>query len=858
MVLTAPAAAGHDESTDAIRLPHEAVSRKVLENGLIILAKEIPSSDLVAIDARVTAGSALEGDYLGSGISHFVEHMLFKGTRSRGPGTIEHVIKSCGGAINASTSHDLTDYRITVPAASFTTAVAVLHDMLTEARFDQAEVDQERDVILKEIRMENDEPLSRLGRRLYETAYRIHPYRYPIVGYEERFTRLRRDDLTAYYRRMYVPNRIVIAVTGGIPTDMMIAAVAQSFKDFGETDYRIPQTALEPAQLGIRTSDEYRRMSLGYLAIAFHGIRLLDEDLYAMDVLAMILGTGDISRLVTTVQKAKELVYSVSAANYTPADPGLFVIQAVLNPTIADAARDAILEEVQRVRSEDVRDDELVAAQRMVVADFILGRETLEAQAGDLASGESLTGNYDFSAHYVAGIQRVTKGDVRRVATRYLSPDAMTVVRLLPDHLAPPPAAAGPRASGTAAAITKETLPNGLRLIIREDRNLPAVAISVAFLGGLLAETEANNGISNLTAAMLLKGTEKRTEREIRGALERLGGSITTFSGANSFGVTAVVLKDDLPTALDIIGDILSHPTFPEDEVRKEKSLTIAAIKNEDDDIFENGVNRLRKELFGKHPYAMRYLGEERSVTALTRQAIADFYASYGTAMNAVVAISGDVATRPLIAQAAAAFGDMKRAAAMPLPHPELPAPKAQSAAIIMDREESLLLIGFRMASIKDPDRYACDLLESVMSGTSGRLFHRLRNKLSLAYALGCAQKQALDAGYLVFYVATTPEKAALARTALMAEIAGLRTGAVGADEFAAAQRETVGSHAMHMQTNIFVARRMALDELYGLGPDDLYRYTARIETVTAGDVARVAKRYLDPAAACDVTVSPK
>ncbi|MBI4974632.1 MAG: insulinase family protein, partial [Candidatus Omnitrophica bacterium] len=540
----------------------------VLENGLTILAKDSLPRDLAAIDIKIKAGSGLEGEYAGSGISHFVEHMVFKGTKTRAAGAIEKEIKSYGGFINAAASHDLTSFTVTVPSEHLKEAISLLKDMLLNATFEKKEFEKEREVILKEMKLNRDEPNARLSKLLYDTAYIGHPYRYPVIGYEQAFRALKREDLIKYYNKMYVPNRIVIAVVGGIDKVDAIAAIEKEFESFKPPNYMIDLQAVEPMQISARRSEEGMAISLSYLAMGFHSTRLLDKDLFAMDVLSMILGRGDNSRLNTVLFKEKEMVHSISSWNYTPKDPGLFVITASLDKENLGSVEKAVLDEVDKLKNEGAKDDEIEAAKRMVLSDYIFSRQTLEEEASDISANEVLTGDYAFSRRYVDGVQSVSKEDLKRVANKILRNDNLTVVRLVPaSFIAYEPKAAV--ASTIEPTIKKEILPNGLRILVREDRKTPTISISVAMLGGLSVEDKHTNGISNLTARMLLKGTGIRKESDIEGALENRGGAIAPFSGFNSFGVNLTLLKPDLDFALDILKDILRDSTFPQDELGK-------------------------------------------------------------------------------------------------------------------------------------------------------------------------------------------------------------------------------------------------------------------------------------------------
>lgn len=845
------------ETPTKVELPEEAVVKKNMDNGLIILAKEVQDCGLVAIDVKIRAGSSLEGEYLGSGITHFVEHMVFKGTRFRGVGEIERQIRSLGGFINGATSYDQTHYYVTVPRQYLAPALSIIKDMLWNAAFEKGEYEKERDVILAEQRLRQDEPQGEIIRYLYGTSYIAHPYKYPPIGCEERFKALRRDDLIKFYNRMYVPNRIVVAVAGGISAKEIISAVEMEFADFRPANYEIVPVKEEPPQVGKRHLDIEGETNLSYLAMAFHSTSIFDKDLYAMDVLAMVLGRGNNSRLNDILLKKEELVYSISSWNYTPADPGLFVITATLDKKNLDSAERHITDEIRRLKIDTVGDTELENAKRMVVSDYVFSRQTTEAQASDISENELITGNYGFSHIYVKLIQAVTKEDVKRVASAYLSENNLTVVRLMPK--APKEIKLEADLPGKMAdSIHKETLPNGARLLLREDKKTPTVSITVVFLGGLAAEDPSISGISNMTANMLLKGTSSRTEDRIRGFIEALGGNIDSFSGFNAFGLNLSLLKPDIDQGLLILKDVISDPSFPETELRKEKEITLAMIREEDNDIFKKGSNTLRKILYGPAPYGMRYLGEPDMVRSLTRKDLVDFYKTYCVPNNMVISVSGDIDSRNIFERLKELFGGMKHKDIPPLGNKIPKMERVRIETLEMDKEQSLLLVGFITEGIRSPDRYALDLLSSILSGYSGRLFTNLRDRLSLAYTLGCNVRFAIDTGYALFYVATTKDKVNRAREALLAQINVIRSRPISANELDLAKREAITNYEISMQTNSFYSSQSALDELYGIGYDNIYKYKDRIEAVTEEDVKSVAQKYFDLDAYAEVVIASK
>lgn len=355
-----------------------------LDNGLTVITKSTHKVPLVAVRLVVKAGSATEGRFTGSGISHFVEHMLFKGTADLPVGEVEKHIKSYGGYINAYTSHDTTEVRLIVKSDHLDDALSLLSDFVFNTSFDESEFEKERDVILSEIRMNRDEPSSRVSTLLWETAYLMHPYRYPVIGYEDLFKQIKRDDLVEYHRSKYTPNNCILSIVGDIDEAAVIRSCEKTFGKLPRRAEAQPMSPQEPLQMSARKAEEQiEGLKLSRLVIAFHSTSLADTDLYPLDLLAAALGQGESSRLYNSLVKRKKLAYGVSSYNYTPRDPGLFIISLTLEERNIDAALKEVLSEIKNIKSRALRRSELEKVKRSVLSGYIYGKESIEAQADD-------------------------------------------------------------------------------------------------------------------------------------------------------------------------------------------------------------------------------------------------------------------------------------------------------------------------------------------------------------------------------------------------------------------------------------------------------------------------------------------
>ncbi len=306
--------------------------RVVLDNGMTVILQENHRSPVVTIQAWVGAGSVTEGEFSGSGISHFVEHMLFKGTERRTVGQIGQEVKEAGGTTNAYTGNDKTVYHITFHGEHFDKALDIMADVLMNSTFEPEEVEKERAVIVKELGMNRDAPFRRLYRMAINTAYAVHPYKDPVIGYENLLRGLPRDDLVTYYERYYVPNNIIFIVVGDFKADEALPKIRDAFSGFERKSITPATVPQEPMQKGIRERVEEFDITVAQSMMGFHGPSLHSEDLYPMDVLAIALGGGDTSRLYKELREKRGIVYTISAWSATPRDPGMFWITGSFEP----------------------------------------------------------------------------------------------------------------------------------------------------------------------------------------------------------------------------------------------------------------------------------------------------------------------------------------------------------------------------------------------------------------------------------------------------------------------------------------------------------------------------------------------
>ncbi len=825
------------------------------DNGLTLILRPDHSAPVVSAQAWCMTGSIDEGRWLGAGLSHVLEHMLFKGTKTRGPGRIDQEVQEAGGYMNAYTSFDRTVYYINVPNTGARVAVDILCDVMQHAALPPEDLAKELDVIRREMDMGNDDPNSRAGRRLFEVAYTKSPYRFTIIGYLDIFNQLKPEDIRAYYEARYVPNNMFYVVTGDFNAAEVEAQIRKAFA--GVPEKPLPPMVLpeEPKQVAPRVVIEEGSFELGHFHISWHIPDIRHADVPVLDVLAVLLGSGRSSRLFQEVREKKGVVHHADAWTYNPGRPGLFGLSAVVDADKFEVARDAVLAEVERMKRDPIAPAELTKAMKQFIAATLSSKKTMQGQAQDLGSSWLGANDLNFSARYLAAVQRITPADLQRVARTYLTPENRTLYALLPNGTSPKEIAHVESSADNAAQMFE--LANGLRLLVKEDHRLPFVEFRAVLRGGVLAETPADNGITQLMSKMLMQGTTTRSAEQIALEIESVGGHMDAFGGNNSFGVNAEVMSSDFAVGLGLVADVLLNPTFPSVALEREREIQLAGIKARKDELLRLCGQLMRRTLFGETGYGLESIGSEASVERLPVAELKAFHQKLTVPGNCVLAIYGDVKATAVKAAVEKVFVGWKPGRAVEHSTFNIQHSTTKRASEVCDKKQAVLVIGFAGTTMFSADRYALELLQEACSDLGSRLFLRIREKLGLAYYVGAQHFPGIVPGYFAFYAGTEPEKAKLVEEEMLKEAQLLCAEGLSAEELKRAKAKIIGQKKIARQELGSLAMTTALDELYGLGHAYSDTEDAKYEAVTAEQIKSAAQKYLRPELAVVAVISP-
>jgi len=831
-----------NETLTALDAFHATVRRFTLDNGMTVLLRPDPATKIVSIQVWVGVGSIHEEEFLGSGLCHFIEHLIFKGTPSRPVGQITREINDAGGHVNAYTSYDRTVFHAEMPAHAWTTGLDVLADAVQNAAFPEDEWEREREVILREVAMGKDEPTRVLHELLWRTAFTVHPYRFPIIGLPDVLQQVRREDILRFFQRAYVPDRMIVVIAGDIVPEEAEARVRAAFAAFNRKPNAPFLLPTEPPQLSSRSVRQEGPYHVSRLIWAWHTVPLAHPDAAALDLLAEILGGGRSARLTRNLVERQRLADAISAHSFTPKEAGLFAVSAVFPPDREEALRAGLESEWRSWEQQTFTPEEIARARRSLTAQTLEALETATGQADSLASGEFYAADFRYAAHYLERLNAVTPESLQSVVRTYLRPENRTEALLVPANarsVATPPPPVQP------GLVERVELPNGIQLLVRTDNRLPFVSVCAALRGGVLDETEDQNGLFRLMADMLTRGTETRTSETIAETIESLGASLSTFSGFHCFGLQGRCFRPDLPILLEVLADCLLHSQFPADEVEKQKALQIATIRQQRDRPFYIASRELFLGLFPGHPFRLDPAGEEETVRTLDTHRLRETFERVRAPRNLTLALFGAITRDDAIRLVEPLFAELRGEPPTPLTLPPPTAALPGRKERLLPRQQTILMIGYPDAPLRSPDREPLQVLAMVLSGLSSRVMEEIREKRGLAYFAGAFERVTLDLGAFVLYAGTRDDALEEVESLLRQELQRIRTEGPSPDEVERAKALLISSHYEELQDNRRLAVSCATHERIGLGAEYVLTTEQRIRAVTPEAVRQAARTWL-------------
>jgi zinc protease len=862
--------------------PTDGLRRERLANGVTLLVQRRRSAPAAALITRIGAGFLDEPDTL-VGVSHVLEHMLFKGTSRLGPGELARRTKALGGSLNAHTAYERTVYHAVVPARAAAELALLQADQVRNALIDAEELRRELGVIIQEARRKLDTPSAVTGETLHELLFDQHRIRRWRIGVEERLERLTRDEVAGYYRARYVPSRAIVALVADIEESAALDMLRAAWDDWQGVAEPIPPGPVETAPPVLRARRMTSDVTMVDLVLGWRGVGALHAQEPGMEMLAGVLGSGRGARL-TRMLREPGTVSSISAGHYSAGDAslgagqatGVFAIGAELEAARLEETLAAIGGAVGELRDRGPSVAELERVRALARMRLQRRLEHYEGRAIALAEAEA-QGDVTRLDRQEAELLAVTPAQIRDLAAEHLTPESVSGVALFPTGDSTPfdaerlgAAVSGaprraPEIAGVPAGTRGQSRISGQGnaahgvwhlalpgLDILAARHAEATQVTIgAYRLRSEPETPGTAGLTALTLRSMLRGTSARDAAQLALAIESLGGVFSTSLTVDSLGFSTAVVPERVDVAAGLLAELLFDPRFDPVAVGTERDLLLQDALAVADDMMRFPFELAFGVAFGDTGYGVPMLGTPASIATFTPDLLRDWHRRLLTGGRTTVVVVGDAEPERLAEQVAGTFVPWHGSAS-----PGNASRQAIAAASMhpgarverRDRRQSALAMIFPGPRRADPARHAADTWAAIAGGLGGRLFESLRDRRSLAYTVIASAWQRRVAGALLTYIATAPERLAEAREAMLADLAVFAAEPPADEEVQRATAMLAGQAEMSRQTGGAYAGEIADAWLHGTGLEELDDPAAPWRAVTATAVHQVATAALDPA----------
>lgn len=844
-----------------------------LKNGLTVLIKEDDRFPLVNVRLYVHAGSAYETPEI-AGISHLLEHMVFKGTDKRGPGETARQIESVGGSLNAATSFDYTVYYVEVPDDQWRLGMDVVTDMAFHQTIDPKELASEKKVVLEELERGEDTPTSKLFKTLQSMVWKDTSYAWPIIGYRETVPALTRANIKDYIATHYQPQSMLLAVVGKVDPDKILAEADALLGSLENTRSFTPPETLPIPETGngpqvVKMSGKWNKV---YLGAAFPIPHSSSAEIPGLELLCQLLGGDDTSRLYRTFKYDRQLVDEISVAPLALERGGMLYVHAVLDADKVERFWTELNKELASFDPADFTDREIERARLNLENSLFLAKETLSGLAGKLGYFQFFEGGEQAETNYLFALNQVDRAEMKQLFDRYVRPDRLALAVLEPENggvdadklaaitKADWPAKASVQKAAAAKTVTGATeigLPGGSKLVLLPDETLPYTAMSFYWTGGDGELTPDQQGLAALTANALTRGTSAMSATELQDFLSDYAASLGSTAGRNVFSVEAKFPTRFTDKVLPVIGETLTAPAFSDTEVARAKQDQVASIKQREDRPLGLAFRHLFPFLYKTGPYALLHDGTPESVDSFTSTDIIRFWGRQSM-QPFTLAVCGQFD--------GAAIEEFASRIAKTLTAPsgeyEFSTPQwgaeREADLHLPDRNQAHIVMAFPAPGKTDLDASArLELLRAALSGQSGLLFRDLRDKQGLAYTVTALLWQSRNTGFMGLYIGTGPDKVDQSMEGFRKVLADLAANPLPEEELTRARNILTGDYYQEHQSLLSRSREAASLLSRGFPLDHEQAVIERAKTVTGEEIRDLVREYLTPDKAYVMKVTP-
>lgn len=827
-----------------------------LDDGQMVIIKQVKNNPIVTIDTWIKTGSINENDQ-NNGVSHFLEHLFFKGTKTHPPGDFDKILESKGAVTNAATSKDFTHYYVTIPSKYFDLAMDLHADMLLNPLIPRKELEKERKVVMEEIAKDANNPNDKVYENLNAMMYKTHPYKRKVLGANEIIGKISREEILDYYNTHYGPQNMITIIIGDVDPQHALNKVKEDFKVSPRKIVKNINKPEKPITVK-RTKTVYQPVQGGYMLIGYRSANALNPDNYALDVLSTILGDGRSSVLYQVIKEQKQLAYSISANNSTFREDGIFAISANFTPENVNKLQKAIFEEVAKIQKQGVTQEQLTLAQNVIERDTYYGRESISNISNEIGYTTVLTDNPKYYDEYLDNIKKVTASEVKRVANQYLDENKSAISIVLPECSKNAQVSAKAPVEHSAKLVKeipstkKYMLDNGSTLLLSPNDLNDIVAMSIYVKGGEFLEKIP--GTADMMSSVMVKGTKKYSSLELAQIMEENGIQITPSAAADTFSIDVLTTKSQLSKTFEILDEIVNNASFDDYEIEKVRTTKLNSIKKSRDLPMNVALEEYKDLIYENSVYSYGPKIFEKTLPKIQKEDILEYYDTIFNPKNIVISVNGNVSTSDVTNQLTNIFGgkcnntitafDYNNYASKIYP---ITAPKISKKSVT-DLKAAWLVIGWQAASVQNQkDAATLEVIDTILgSGMSSRLFRDIRDQEGLAYQIGSSYSPKILKGAFTLFIGTNPKTLPLSQTMLLAEINRLKAEFVSDKELKEAKDKIIGNYIISQETNLEKASTVGWFEASGRGFDFKDTYEKVINAVTASDIVEVANKYFN------------
>ena len=854
----------------------KAFHKATLDNGAVVIVRELRHAPVVAMNLWVRSGAADDPPER-AGISHFLEHMIMREDGSTEGESLTAAVQETGGHHNASTTMDHTVYYQVVPPEVWTRVLQKQIETVMCPVFRAESVRDERRVILQENSISERDPRTVVWRRVMEQAFGETPHGMPVIGAPSTLKAITEESLHARHRAGYRPAALVQTIVGDVVAADAIDRAADALgrlHDSSHLDAEDRMRASPEWSAGIRSIEG--EVSQVHLGVAFRTPPVLDEGMAALDVLCGLLGQGRSSRLRKSMVSGEPLASVANARVSAFTDVGVLLIQVSTRPGRAMPAVEEIFFQTERLRRESVTAEEMDKSLRRLEGGYVLEHETAESIASTLGFFQSAD-SVEYVEEYMDRLAAVTARDVMEAARRSLDPEGCVMVAYGPKGdvaiseqalveasrrgvgraatlrlREPPNSWSGPsvftRPAITEGDVGRATVlrdDNGARLLVWETHALPLVSVSVAFRGGFAEEEDEDVGITSLLTGLMLRGTRSRDADKLADEFEGLGSAVSSSVERDGFGFGATFVSRHLAEAMSLLGEVLSSPGMRQNDLETVRSQVLADIADSEERPFQRTMRALLPLAFPGHVYGRPVKGTEKTVRGTDMGQLAEWGTRCILADRLFVCMVGDVHPDQAGAALSRMAGPLESRSEAPLYPPEPPRPAGRFEGRQQIPGQSSVALCYAGARVGTDNSAALHVLSRALTMPGGRLWRSLRESPPYAYTVRAMPLALASGGALVCYVATPPGQEEDALATFQSVLSGVADSGLPGEDLARAKAGLAGALKVSLERGAVRSASYALAETMGVGWEHVERLPAAIERVTREDITRVTTTYL-------------